>query len=169
MAEYVCKVGDPSGRILQHVETAQSEGEAPPEAGGTRLLRFRRPSQLRHLGAAHQAPRRPRHPRQRFPDFQSAVQHPGQSRSAHSEGARSAHRTRRHAQFCARSSPTSASAFVRARCCRKLFRPKVRSRPYTSPSIAAGERSGNLTGVLDQYISYLRSQHRFSQPLDHHR
>ena len=28
MAEYVCKVGDPSGRILQQVETAQSEGEA---------------------------------------------------------------------------------------------------------------------------------------------
>src|SRR3974390_197768 len=28
MAEFVCKVGDPSGRILQYVETAQSEGEA---------------------------------------------------------------------------------------------------------------------------------------------
>ena len=28
MAEFVCKVGDPSGRILQQVESAQSEGEA---------------------------------------------------------------------------------------------------------------------------------------------
>lgn len=28
MAEFVCKVGDTSGRVFQHVETAHSEGEA---------------------------------------------------------------------------------------------------------------------------------------------
>ncbi len=28
MAEFVCKVGDTTGRVFQHVETAQSEDEA---------------------------------------------------------------------------------------------------------------------------------------------
>jgi hypothetical protein len=40
VGQYVCKVGDPSGRIFQQVETAQSEGEARQALAEQRLLRF---------------------------------------------------------------------------------------------------------------------------------
>ena len=46
--------------------------------------------------------------------------------------------------------------FAKARCCPRRLRRRVRFPPVYVTVIAAGERSGNLTGVLEQYISYLR-------------
>ena len=81
MAEYVCKVGDPSGRILQHVETAQSEGEVRQKLAERGFYVFAvRPNLDLSASSPNAAPTAPSAP-ERFPDLQSAVQYLGESRS----------------------------------------------------------------------------------------
>ena len=82
----------------------------------------------------------------------------------HSEGARSAHRARRQPQF------RPILADVRQRVREGALLSEALSAQGSFPPVyvtvvASGERSGNLTGVLDQYISYLRVSTGFRSAL----
>ena len=155
MAEFVCKVGDPSGRVFQHVESAQSEAEARQKLADRGLYVF---AVRTHL------------------DFLSSL-----TRSRSDRVVRPGDFLIFNQQFNtlikAGLPILKALDLLAERAAAPRLRPilgEVRQRvregallsealtaqgafpPVYVTAITAGERSGNLTGVLDQYISYLR-------------
>ena len=155
MAEFVCKVGDPSGRVFQHVESAQSEAEARQKIADRGLYVF---AVRTHL------------------DFLSSL-----TRSRSDRVVRPGDFLIFNQQFNtlikAGLPILKALDLLAERAAAPRLRPilgEVRQRvregallsealtaqgafpPVYVTAITAGERSGNLTGVLDQYISYLR-------------
>jgi type IV pilus assembly protein PilC len=155
MADFVCKVGDASGRVFQQVETAQSEEEARQKLADRGLYVFA----VRH-------------------HFDLLAQF-GQARSGHK--IRPADFLIFNQQFNtliraglpilrALDLLAERAAAERLRPILADVRQRVRAGALLSEAmaaqgsfppvyitvIAAGERSGNLTGVLEQYISYLR-------------
>jgi len=155
MAEYVCKVGDATGRILEHLETAQSADEARQKLADRGLYVF---SVRNHF------------------DFASLF-----GRSRGSRAVRPNDFLVFNQQFNtlikAGLPILKALDLLSERAAAVSFRPilaevrqKVREGALLSEALAAqgsfppvyiaavtaGERSGSLSGVLDQYIEYLR-------------
>lgn len=155
MAEFVCKIGDTSGRIFQQVETAQSEGEARQKLSERGFYVFSVRSHfdiLGQIGTGRPERRiRPDH----FLIFNQQF----------------------HTLIKAGLPILRALDLLAERAAAPQIRPilvEVRQRvrdgallsealaaqgsfpPVYVTVITAGERSGNLTGVLEQYIAYLR-------------
>ena len=155
MAEFVCKIGDTSGRIFQQVETAQSEGEARQKLAERGFYVFSVRSHfdlLAQMGSGRTERRiRPDH----FLIFNQQF----------------------HTLIKAGLPILRALDLLAERAAAPQIRPilvEVRQRvrdgallsealsaqgsfpPVYVTVITAGERSGNLTGVLEQYIAYLR-------------
>lgn len=164
MAEFVCKVGDASGRVFQHVETAQSQDEARQKLSDRGLLVY--------------------NVRDNF-DLMSQL---GRSRTDHA--IRPADFLIFNQQFNtliraglpilkALDLLAERAAAPRLRPILRDVRQRVRDGallsealvaqgsfpPVYVTAISAGERSGNLTGVLEQYISYLRVTTGFRRQL----
>jgi len=155
MAEFVCKVGDTTGRVYQQVETAQSEDEARQRLADRGFYVFSVRSQLNILA------------------------HLGRARSEHAIRPHDflIFNQQFHTLIKAGLPILKALDLLAERVSAVRLRPilaEVRQRvrdgallsealaaqgsfpPVYVTVIAAGERSGNLTGVLEQYISYLR-------------
>jgi type IV pilus assembly protein PilC len=155
MAEFVCKVGDTTGRVYQQVETAQSEDEARQKLAERGFYVF---SVRNHFSVLAQLSRSGRDRAIRPHDFLIFNQ-------------------QFHTLVKAGLPILKALDLLAERTAAARFRPvleDVRQRvrdgsllsealaaqgsfpPVYITVIAAGERSGNLTGVLEQYIAYLR-------------
>ncbi|HXW55265.1 MAG TPA: type II secretion system F family protein [Candidatus Cybelea sp.] len=164
MAEFVCKVGDTTGRIFQQVETAQSEDEARQRLSDRGLYVF----QVRgHVGLLSSLGRARSDRAVRPADFLIFNQ-----------------------QFCtlikaglpilkALDLLAERAAAPRLRPVLRDVRQRVRDGallsealegqgsfpPVYVTAVTAGERSGNLNGVIEQYISYLRVSTGFRRQL----
>jgi type IV pilus assembly protein PilC len=164
MAEFVCKVGDTAGRIFQQVETAQSEDEARQRLSDRGLYVFHVRG---HVGLLSSLGRTRSDGAVRPADFLIFNQ-----------------------QFCtlikaglpilkALDLLAERAAAPRLRPVLRDVRQRVRDGALLSEGLAAqgsfppvyvtavtaGERSGNLTGVIEQYISYLRVSTGFRRQL----
>ena len=164
MADFVCKVGDATGRIVQQVETAQSQEEARQRLSDRGLLVY--------------------NVRDNF-DLLSQL---GRSRTDHS--IRPADFLIFNQQFNtliraglpilkALDLLAERAAAPRLRPILRDVRQRVRDGallsealvaqgsfpPVYVTAISAGERSGNLPGVLEQYIAYLRVTTGFRRQL----
>jgi len=155
MSEYVCKVGDASGRVFQQVESAQSEQEARQKLVDRGLLvlsvraNFNLLSQLSAAGKSRSI---------RSEDFLIFNQ---QFNTLVRAGL---------PILKALDLLADRAAAPRLRPILQDVRQRVREGALLSEALAAvgsfppvyvtvitaGERSGNLTGVLEQYIAFLR-------------
>jgi type IV pilus assembly protein PilC len=160
MAEFVCKLGDATGRVFEQVETALSEGEARQRLAERGFYVY---SIKRHLGL--------------LANFQ---------RSGASRLVRGQEFLIFNQQFNtlikAGLPIMTALDLLAERAAAPKLRPvlgEVRSRvrngallsealaaqgvfpPVYTTSVMAGEKSGNLSGVLDQYIAYQRTSSNF--------
>jgi type IV pilus assembly protein PilC len=155
MADFVCKVGDASGRVFQQVETAQSEDEARQKLADRGYYVFAVRSQFDLLSQFSQAGR---DRRMRPADFLIFNQQ-------FNTLVRAGLPILKALDLLAERASTP-----RLRPILEDVRQRVRAGALLSEAmaaqgsfppvyvtvIAAGERSGSLTGVLEQYISYLR-------------
>jgi len=155
MSEFVCKVGDASGHVFQHVETAQSEDEARQKLADRGLFVFSVRNHFDLLGQFSQASSSRR---VRPTDFLIFNQ---QFTTLLKAGL---------PILKALDLLAERAATPRLRPILQDVRQRVREGSLLSQAleeqgsfppvyvtvITAGERSGNLTGVLDQYITYLR-------------
>jgi type IV pilus assembly protein PilC len=155
MAEFVCKVGDTTGRVFQQVETAQSEDEARQKLADRGFYVF---SVRNHFDLLAQLSRSGRDRTIRPHDFLIFNQ---QFHTLVKAGL---------PILKALDLLAERAAAVRLRPILAEVRQRVRDGSLLSEAlaaqgsfppvyvtvIAAGERSGNLTGVLEQYIAYLR-------------
>jgi type IV pilus assembly protein PilC len=155
MAEFVCKVGDTTGRVFQQLETAQSENEVRQKLSERGLYVFSVRNHFDILAAFSQAHRaraiRPN-------DFLIFNQQFNTLIKAGLPILR------------ALDLLTERAAAPRLRPILSEVRQRVREGallsealtaqgsfpPVYITAISAGERSGSLPGVLDQYIAYLR-------------
>src|ERR1700722_4399627 len=164
MAEFVCKVGDASGRILQHVETAQSEGEARQKLAERGFYVF---SVRSNLDFVAQLTKRRSDSVIRPDDFLIFNQ---QFNTLVKAGLTILKALDLLAERAAAVRLRPILADVRQRVRDGALLSEALSAQGSFPPvyvtvIAAGERSGNLTGVLDQYISYLRVSTGFRSQL----
>jgi type IV pilus assembly protein PilC len=155
MADFVCKVGDASGRIFQQVETAQSEDEARQKLAERGFYVFSVRNQFDLLARFSRAGRDRKFRPADFLIFNQQF----------NTLVRAGLPILRALDLLA-----ERAAAPRLRPILEDVRQRVRAGALLSESmaaqgsfppvyvtvIAAGERSGNLTGVLEQYISYLR-------------
>jgi type IV pilus assembly protein PilC len=155
MVDFVCKVADASGRIFQQVETAQSESEARQKLAERGLYVY---SVRNEFNLVAQFSRARRDRKIRPADFLIFNQ---QFNTLVRAGL---------PILKALDLLAERAAAARLRPVLEDVRQRVRAGALLSESmaaqgsfppvyitvIAAGERSGNLTGVLEQYISYLR-------------
>lgn len=160
MSEFVCKVGDASGRIFQQVESAQSEAEARQKLADRGFYVFTVRS---HLDVLAQLTRQRGDRAIRPDDFLIFNQ---QFNTLIKAGL---------PILKALDLLADRAAAPRMRPILQDVRQRVRDGALLSEALAAhgafppvyvtiitaGERSGNLTGVLDQYISYLRVSSSF--------
>src|SRR5246127_4621075 len=164
MAEFVCKVGDISGRVFDQVETAQSEAEARQKLADRGFYVYGIRS---HLDVISQLPRPKTDRSIRTQDFLIFNQQFNTLLKAGLPILKSLD------LLCERA------AAERLRPIISDVRQRVRDGALLSDALAAqgsfppvyvtaitaGERSGNLTGALQQYISYLRGSTRFRKGL----
>jgi type IV pilus assembly protein PilC len=164
MAEFVCKVGDATGRIVQHVETAQSEEEARQRLAERGLYVYSIRNHfdvLSHFSSA----RRERTIRQS--DFLIFNQ---QFNTLIKAGLPILKALDLLAERAAapRLRPILADVRKRVREGALLSEALIGQGsfpPVYVTAVTAGERSGNLTGVLEQYISYLKVSTGFKRAL----
>src|SRR5580704_3730156 len=155
MTEFVCKVGDASGRTFQQMETAQSEAEARQKLVDRGLFVFSVSMQFdlltRFSGSKSDRSIRPADFlifNQQFSTLIKAGLPILKALELLAERA-AAPRLRPILQDV-RQRVRDGALLSEALAAQGSF-PAV----YVT-AISAGERSGNLTGVIDQYISYLR-------------
>jgi len=155
MSEFVCKVGDAAGRVFQQVENAQSEEEAKQKLVDRGLYVF---SVRSHLNVASIMGRASRERSIKASDFLIFNQ---QFNTLIKAGL---------PILKALDLLAERAAAARLRPILAEVRKSVREGSLLSEALAeqgsfppvyvtvitAGERSGNLSGVLDQYIAYLR-------------
>lgn len=164
MAEFVCKVGDASGRIFQQVETAQTQDEVRQKLSDRGLLvynvrdNFNLMSQLGRPRTDHAI---------RQADFLIFNQ---QFNTLIRAGLPILKALDLLAERAAapRLRPILGDVRQRVRDGALLSEALVAQGsfpPVYVTAISAGERSGNLTGVLEQYISYLRVTTGFRRQL----
>jgi type IV pilus assembly protein PilC len=155
MAEFVCKIGDTSGRIFQQVETAQSEGEARQKLAERGFYVFSVRSHfnlLAQLGSGRTERKiRPDHFLIFNQQFHTLVK-AGLPilRALDLLAERAAAPQIRPILLDVRQRVRDGSLLSEALAAQGSF-PSV----YITV-ITAGERSGNLVGVLEQYIEFLR-------------
>ncbi|MGB8802945.1 MAG: type II secretion system F family protein [Candidatus Acidiferrales bacterium] len=164
VGQYVCKVGDTSGRIFQQVETAQSEGEARQRLAdqGFHVFSVRIHFDfLSQLSGQHRAKKIVLNDFLIFNQQFSTLVKAGLP------------------ILKALDLLAERAAAPRLRPVLQAVRQRVREGALLSEALAAqgsfppvyvtvitsGERSGNLTGVLEQYISYLRVSAGFKKSL----
>lgn len=163
MADFVCKVGDPSGRVFQQMETAQSEGEARQKLAERGLYVF---SIRKHLGILSQLGESSAR-KIRSQDFLVFNQ---QFNTLVKAGLPILKALDLLAERAAAPQLRPILADVRQKVrdgalLSEALREQGSFPPVYITVIAAGERSGNLTGVLEQYISYLRVSSGFRSGL----
>jgi type IV pilus assembly protein PilC len=155
MADFVCKVGDASGRIFQQVETAQSEDEARQKLAERGFYVFSVRNQFDIL-AQFSGARRDR--KIRSADFLIFNQ---QFNTLVRAGLPILRALDLLAERAAAPQLRPILEDVRQRVRAGALLSEAMAAQGSFPPvyitvIGAGERSGNLTGVLEQYISYLR-------------
>ena len=155
MAEFVCKVGDTSGRVFQQVETAQSENEVRQKLSERGLYVFYVRNHFDLLSKFSQAHReRTIRPHdflifnQQFNTLIKAGLPILKALDLLTE--RAAAPRLRPILGEVRQSVREGSLLSEALTAQGSFP------PVYITAISAGERSGSLPGVLDQYIAYLR-------------
>jgi type IV pilus assembly protein PilC len=164
MAEFVCKVGDTTGRISQQLETAQSEAEARQKLGERGYYVY---SVRNHFDIVGQFTRARNDRNIRQDDFLIFNQ---QFNTLIKAGLpilkaldmlaeRAASQRLRPILIEVRDRVRNGAMLSEAMEAQGAFPPV-----YVTV-ISAGERSGNLSGVLDQYISYLRTSTGFRNRL----
>jgi type IV pilus assembly protein PilC len=164
MAEFVCKVGDASGRIFQQVETAQSEDEARQRLADRGLYVF---STRAHLGLLTHLGRSRADRKIRPADFLIFNQQFNTLIKAGLPILKALDLLAERAG-APRLRPILSDVRQRVREGALLSEALVAQGsfpPVYVTAITAGERSGNLTGVIDQYISYLRVSTGFRRSL----
>jgi len=155
MAEFICKIGDTSGRIFQQVETAQSEGEARQKLAERGFYVFWVRSHfdlLAQLGSGHAERKiRPDHFLIFNQQFHTLVK-AGLPilRALDLLAERAAAPQIRPILLEVRQRVRDGALLSEALTAQGSFPPV-----YVTV-ITAGERSGNLVGVLEQYIEFLR-------------
>jgi type IV pilus assembly protein PilC len=155
MADFVCKVGDASGRVYQQVETAQSEDEARQKLADRGFYVFSVRNQFDLLAQFGQASR---DRKIRPADFLIFNQQFNTLVRAGLPILRALDLLAERAA-AARLRPILEDVRQRVRAGALLSEAMAAQGsfpPVYITVIAAGERSGNLTGVLEHYISYLR-------------
>ncbi len=164
MAQYVCKVGDTSGHVFQQLETAQNEGEVRQKLADRGFHVFSVKNEFNIL-AQFSGARRSR--KILVNDFLIFNQ---QFNTLIKAGL---------PILKALDLLAERAAAARLRPILQDVRQRVREGALLSEALAAqgsfppvyvtaitaGERSGNLTGVLEQYISYLRVSTGFRKGL----
>ena len=164
MAEFVCKIGDASGRIFQQVETAQSEDEARQRLAERGFYVF---SIRAHLGLLTQLGRNRVERKIRAQDFLVFNQ---QFNTLIKAGLPILKALDLLAQRAAAPRLRPILQDVRQRVREGALLSEALAAQGSFPpvyvtAITAGERSGNLPGVIDQYISYLRVSTGFRRSL----
>ncbi|HXW18147.1 MAG TPA: type II secretion system F family protein, partial [Candidatus Acidoferrales bacterium] len=160
MAEFVCKLGDATGRVFEQVETALSEGEARQRLAERGFYVY---SIKRHLGVLANFRRSGASRLVRGQDFLIFNQ---QFNTLIKAGLpiltaldllaeRAAAPKLRPVLGEVRSRVRNGALLSEALAAQGVFPPV-----YTT-SVMAGEKSGNLSGVLDQYIAYQRTSSNF--------
>src|ERR1700722_2923659 len=164
MTEFVCKVGDASGRTFQQMETAQSEAEARQKLVERGLFVFSVRMQFdllpRFSGSRSDSPIRPA-------DFLIFNQQFSTLVKAGLPILRALDLLAERAA-APRLRPILAEVRQRVREGALLSEALVAQGafpPVYVTAVTAGERSGNLSGVLDQYIAYLRVSSGFRSRL----
>jgi type IV pilus assembly protein PilC len=155
MAEFVCKVGDAAGRVFEQTESAQSEQEAKQKLIDRGLYVFSVRGHVNlHALMGRASRERAIHPNdflifnQQFNTLIKAGLPILKSLDLLAE--RAAARRLRPILADVRKSVREGSLLSEALAEQGSFPPV-----YVT-AVTAGERSGNLSGVLDQYITYLR-------------
>jgi type IV pilus assembly protein PilC len=164
MAEFVCKVGDASGRIFQQLETAQTEAEARQKLADKGYFVFAVRS---HLGLISQFGKAQKDRTIRPNDFLIFNQQFNTLIKAGLPILRALDLLAERAA-APRLRPILGDVRQRVRDGALLSEALVAQGafpPVYVTAITAGERSGNLTGVLDQYIAYLRVTTGFRRAL----
>jgi len=164
MADFVCKVGDASGRIFQQVETAQSEDEARRKLADRGFYVFSVRNQFDLLA---QFGRASSQRRLRPADFLIFNQ---QFNTLVRAGLPILRALDLLAERAAAPQLRPILEDVRQRVRGGALLSEAMAAQGSFPAvyitvIAAGERSGSLTGVLEQYISYLRVSSGFRSRL----
>jgi len=164
MADFVCKVGDASGRVFQQVETAQSEGEARQKLADRGYYVFAVRHQFDLLAQLSQAGRDRKIPPADFLIFNQQFNTLVRAglpilKALDLLAERAAAKRLRPTVEDVRQRVRAGALLSEAMTAQGSFPPV-----YTTV-IAAGERSGNLTGVLEQYIAYLRVTSSFRNRL----
>ena len=155
MTEFVCKVGDTTGRVFQQMETAQSEAEARQKLADRGFFVF---SVRMHFDLLSQFSGAARERKIRPADFLIFNQ---QFSTLIKAGLPILKALELLAERAAapRLRPTLQDVRQRVRDGALLSEALAAQGSFPAvyvTAISAGERSGNLTGVIDQYISYLR-------------
>jgi len=155
MAEFVCKVGDASGRIFEQVETAQSEGEARQKLAGRGYYVF---SVRSHFDLVARLSRGRRNRAIRPGDFLIFNQ---QFNTLIKAGLPILRALDLLAERAAAPQLRPILAEIRERVRAGSLLSEALKAQGSFPlvyitAVAAGERSGDLSGVLEQYITYLR-------------
>jgi type IV pilus assembly protein PilC len=164
MAEFVCKVADISGRVFDQVESAQSEAEARQKLADRGFYVY---SIRNHLDVLSRFTRAQSDRTIRTQDFLIFNQQFNTLIKAGLPilkaldllGERAAAQRLRPIISDVRQRVRDGALLSDALAAQGSFPPV-----YVT-AITAGERSGNLTGVLDQYISYLRVSTGFKRQL----
>ena len=164
MTEFVCKVGDASGRTFQQMETAQSEAEARQKLVERGLFVFSVRMQFdlltRFSGSRSDSSIRPADFlifNQQFSTLVKAGLPILKALDLLAE--RAAAPRLRPILRDVRQRVRDGALLSEALAAQGSFPPV-----YVT-AITAGERSGNLTGVIDQYIAYLRVSTGFRRAL----
>jgi type IV pilus assembly protein PilC len=164
MAQYVCKVGDTTGRIFQHLETAQSEVEVRQRLADRGFLVLSVKNDF-NLAATFGSQRRQKKIKigdflifnQQFNTLIKAGLPILKSLDLLAE--RAAAQSMRPILNDVRQRVRDGALLSEALTAQGSFPPV-----YVT-AIAAGERSGSLSTVIDQYISYLRVSTGFRKGL----
>lgn len=155
MAEFVCKVGDPAGRVFQQVESAQSESEARQKLAERGFYVF---SVRTNLNVLSGLGRRDKSRKVHAGDFLIFNQQFNTLIRAGLPILRSLDLLTERAA-APRMRPVLADVRTRVRegaLLSEALDQQGNFPPVYVTVVTAGERAGNLSGVLEQYISYMR-------------
>jgi type IV pilus assembly protein PilC len=164
VGQYVCKVGDTTGRVFQQLETAQSEGEARQKLAEQGFHVFSVKVHFNFLSQFTSAERAKKIQTNDFVIFNQQFNTLIKAglpilRALDLLAERAAAPRLRPVLQEVRRRVRDGALLSEALAAQGSFPPV-----YVT-AITAGERSGNLTGVLDQYISYLKVSAGFKKAL----
>jgi type IV pilus assembly protein PilC len=164
VAQYVCKVGDTSGHVFQQLETAQNEGEVRQKLAERGFHVFSVKNEFNILGQLSGAGRARKIQINDFLIFNQ------QFNTLIKAGLPILKALDLLAERAAAARLRPILQDVRQRVREGALLSEALSAQGSFPpvyvtAITAGERSGNLTGVLEQYISYLRVSTGFRKGL----